>query len=114
MLGKGAAKIAGGKAGDAVGKAELLHGALEGIHGLAQFGEQVGVRAQQDVVGVVGAVIGLAGVQIVAADLAEENLAFHAKTAAGGGRAAGRDQARDHLQLRAQGGGERARRPRAG
>ena len=90
------------KAGHIVGKAELLHRALKGIHGLAQFREQVGVRAEQHVVGRVGAVIGLAGVQIVAADLAEKNLAFHAEAAAGGGRVAGGNQTRDHLQLRAQ------------
>ncbi len=44
----------------------------------------------------------LAGVQIVAADLAEKNLAFHAKAAAGGGGVAGGNQARDHLKLRTQ------------
>ena len=45
--------------------------------------------------------------QIVAADLAEKDLPFHAETAVGGGGAAGGDQARHHLQLRTQGGGKR-------
>ena len=78
---KCAAKIAGGEAGHVVGKTELFHRALKRVHGLAQFREQIGVRADHHVIRVVIAVISLAGVQIVAADLAEKNLAFHAETA---------------------------------
>ncbi len=54
----------------------MLHRALEGIHGLAQFRKQVGVRAHEDVVGIVRAVIGLAGVQIIAADLTKKICRF--------------------------------------
>ena len=46
---KCAAKIAGGESGDLFRKTELFHRALEGDHALAQFGEQVGVRADGDV-----------------------------------------------------------------
>ena len=56
--------------------------------------------------GVAGAVIGLAGVQIVAADLAEKNLALHAKAAVGSGVLPAAIKPRDHLELRTQAGGE--------
>src|SRR5580700_8157178 len=60
------------------------------------------MRPEQNVVGIAGAVVGLSGVQIVSANLAEENLALHAKATRGGGRAARGNQPRDHLELRTQ------------
>jgi hypothetical protein len=42
----------------------------------------------------------LAGVKIVAADLAKENLAFHAEAARRDRGLAGLDEASDHLELR--------------
>ena len=101
-----AAEIAAREAGHALRKAELFHRALEGIHGLAQFRKEVGMRSQEDITGVIGAVVGLAGMQIVTADLDEKDLAFHAKTAVGGRCAAGSDQTRHHLKLRTQRGGK--------
>ena len=81
---------------------EIRHRNIEAFrNGLAQFREQIGVRAEQDVVGIRIAVIGLAGVQIITANLAEKNLALHAKAAVRDGGAAGGDQPRDHLKLRA-------------
>src|ERR1035441_6448630 len=77
---KGAAKIAGGEGRDAVLQTELLHRALEDEQRLAQFGEQIRVRADDHIVRAVDAVIGLAAVQIVAADLAEKYLAAHPET----------------------------------
>ena len=99
---KGAAKIAGGKTGDVVGQAELFHRALEGVHALADFGEQVGVRADGGAAGAGR----LAGVQIVAADRAEKNLALHAEAAGEGAAISGFDHPRDHLELRTEAGGE--------
>src|SRR6185437_9288559 len=94
-----AAEIAGGEGGHAILQPELLHGLLKSKERLAQFGEQIGVGADHHVAGGVRVVTGLAAVQIVAANLTEENLAFHAKTVGRTSRGpmAGFNQARDHF-----------------
>src|ERR1019366_10110958 len=105
------AKITAREGGDALREAritvehtDLVHGALEGIQALAELGEQVGMRAIKN--GAAGGLIGLFAVQVVGADLAEKDLALHAKAAADGGPVTGFNEAGDHLELRAKRGVE--------
>ena len=56
--------------------------------------------------GAPGGLIGLSTVKVIAADLAEEDLALHAKAATDGGPVTGFNEAGDHLELRAEGGVE--------
>ena len=94
-----AAEIAGGERRDAVLQSQLLHRLLEHHQRLAQFREQIRVRANDDVAWVVRIVAGLAAMQIVAADLAKENLALHAESVAraASGARTGFDEPRDHF-----------------
>ena len=100
VAGERAAKIARGECRDIIGQAELFHRALKDVHALAQFGEEVGMRTN----GGRASSGRLSGVQIVTADLAEEDLTFHVEAGIRrtGRAASGFDQARDHLQLRAE------------
>lgn len=76
------------------------------LEALAQFREQVGVRAGEHVFRIVRAVIGQAGMQIATSDLAEKDLPFHAEAVAGRGAVAGLEELGDHLQLRRERGTE--------
>jgi hypothetical protein len=99
-----APEIAGGECRDVVLQSELLHRLLEDQQRLAQFREQICVRADDDVIRRRIAVIRLAAVQIVSAHLAEEYLPLHAEAIgrAARGAMAGFDHSRDHFQLGAQ------------
>ena len=100
-------EVTAGKGGNALGEigiamkgSDLIHGALEGVHTLAQLGEQVGMGAIKD--GTANWCVGLSAVKIVAADLAEEYLAPHAE-ADGRRPVPGFDKSGDHLELRPEG-----------
>src|ERR1017187_7537332 len=56
--------------------------------------------------GAAGRLISLSAVEVIAADLAKEDLALHAEPAADGGPVTGLNEAGDHLELRAEGGVE--------
>jgi len=66
---------------------------------LAQFREEICVRADNHAVRVRRGIIGLAAMQVVTADLAKENLALHAESRwrAGGAAVSSIDEPRDHL-----------------
>jgi hypothetical protein len=80
------AKVAASERSDALGKAgitmlgaNLVHGSLEGVHALAEFGEEIRMGSVENLTA--SRNIGLTGVQIVAADLAKKDLAFHSEPA---------------------------------
>ena len=88
-------EIAAGERCHLVRQAQLFHRALKGVHALAEFGEEIGVRSRRGV----GGSGRLTGVRVVAADLAEEYLALHAEAAVACAARAGFDEAGDHSQL---------------
>ena len=100
---EGPAEIARGEGGDVVREPELLHRALEGVHALAEFRKEIGVGAGGRIVRA-GC---LAGVCVVAANLAKEDLSLHAEAAVASAARAGLDQSRDHLKLPGEAGAER-------
>ena len=72
-------------------EADGFHGALESEHALTDFRQQIGMGAGGLRSG------NLAGMGIVATDLAEKDLAFHPKTAISDWATAGFDQPGDHF-----------------
>src|SRR5204863_5157870 len=92
VAGEGPAEIARGERCDIVREAELFHRALEREHALAEFSKEVGVRTH----GGLTRAGRLACMQIITADLAEKDLAFHSETTAGGAAISGFDEPGDH------------------